>query len=148
MRFEGQRLLPAPPEVVWDTLLDPAALRECVPGCEEVWLDGADYHIRATLRLLVVRGTYQGRVRLVNPVRPHAFQLDADTAIGVVSAFIRLRGNTTTTLAYFSEARIEGGLLRFGEPMIRAIATRLLDQYFACLAARLATRSSTGPPRA
>jgi carbon monoxide dehydrogenase subunit G len=146
MRFEGHRVLPAPPEVVWAAVLDPATLRQCIPGCDEVRLAGADYHIRATLRLFLVRGTYHGRVRLVNPVRPHAFQLDADTAIGVVSAFIRLRGEAMTTLSYFSEAHIEGGLLRFGEPMVRAIANRLLDQYFACLTARLADHSARSSP--
>jgi carbon monoxide dehydrogenase subunit G len=139
MRFEGCRTLLAPPEVVWSTLLDPGVLRTCIPGCQEVRLDGAEYHVRATLAMLFVRGTYQGRVRLVNPVRPHAFQLDADTAIGVVSTFVRLTGDSTTTLHYFCEAYLEGTLLRFGESLIRTIANRLLDQYFACLAARLAT---------
>ena len=137
MRFEGRQTLPAPPAIVWDTLLDPAVLRACLPGCQEVRREGADYHVRATLALLFLRGTYQGRVRLVNPLPPHFFQLDADTAVGVVSAYIRLSGEETTTLAYVSEAHLGGTLLRVGEPVVRAIANRLLDRYFACLIARL-----------
>jgi carbon monoxide dehydrogenase subunit G len=137
MRFEGHRSLPAPPAIVWETLLDPAVLRSCLPGCQEVRREGAEYHVRASLALLFLRGTYQGRVRLVNPLPPHSFQLDADTAVGVVSAFVRLSGEATTTLAYVSEANVDGALLRVGEPIVRAIANRLLDHYFACLTARL-----------
>ncbi|MCS6802339.1 MAG: SRPBCC domain-containing protein [Chloroflexota bacterium] len=146
MRFEGRRTLPAPPLVVWETLLDPLVLRDCIPGCREVRRDGADYHVRATIRMLFLRGSYQGRIRLVNPVPPHSFQLDAETALGVLSAVIRLSGDTATTLVYHCDGHLEGVLLRFGEPLIRSLANRLLDQYFACLASSLRRRTALQEP--
>ncbi|GIW07903.1 MAG: hypothetical protein KatS3mg060_2708 [Dehalococcoidia bacterium] len=111
MRFEGCRTLLAPPEVVWSTLLDPGVLRTCIPGCQEVRLDGAEYHVRATLAMLFVRGTYQGRVRLVNPVRPHAFPTGRRYRYrGREHVSYRLTGDSTTTLHYFCEAYLEGTL--------------------------------------
>ncbi|MFN8535359.1 MAG: carbon monoxide dehydrogenase subunit G [Dehalococcoidia bacterium] len=138
MRFEGQRTVLAPPGAVWDAILDPTVLRRCIPGCQKVEREGAVYQISATVSVLLYRGAYSGRVTLVNPVRPHSFQLDADTAIGVISAFLTCSGAQTTTVGYFCEAHVEGSLLRFGEPLIRSVANRLLDQYFACLSDYLA----------
>ncbi len=34
MDFRDERLISAPPQKVWEYLLDPEILKECVPGCE------------------------------------------------------------------------------------------------------------------
>ncbi|WP_347828124.1 SRPBCC domain-containing protein, partial [uncultured Planktomarina sp.] len=36
MDFKDNRIIAAPPQKVWMHLLDPAVLKECVPGCQSL----------------------------------------------------------------------------------------------------------------
>ncbi|MEJ1969966.1 MAG: SRPBCC domain-containing protein [Rhizomicrobium sp.] len=36
MDFAGRYLIAAPPQKVWDAVLDPEVLKACIPGCEQL----------------------------------------------------------------------------------------------------------------
>jgi len=40
MEMKGEQLIPAPQQVVWDALNEPAVLKVCVPGCESIEKSG------------------------------------------------------------------------------------------------------------
>ena len=42
MEMTSSRIVPAPVEAVWQALNDPAALKECIPGCESLERTGDD----------------------------------------------------------------------------------------------------------
>ena len=36
MKLSEERLIAAPPEVVWASILDAEVLKDCIPGCQEL----------------------------------------------------------------------------------------------------------------
>ena len=55
----------APPERVWDLLMDPAAIQSCIPGCNKFEPAGDDrYDVTLTVGLAAITGTYDGTVVL------------------------------------------------------------------------------------
>ena len=44
MKVEGVYSFPGPPQKVWDLLLDPESLRQCIPGVESLTETGPDHY--------------------------------------------------------------------------------------------------------
>src|SRR5258708_37061169 len=71
MEISGTYTFNAPPERVWNLLMDPAVLSSCIPGCERFDPNGDDrYTVTLTVGLAAITGTYTGTVQLVDQV-PH-----------------------------------------------------------------------------
>lgn len=61
----------APPDRVWQLLMDTTALSSCIPGCETLDQDPETerrYLIRLAVKLAAVMGRYDGSVQLVDIV--------------------------------------------------------------------------------
>ena len=69
----GETIVPAPPEDVWDILLDPERLGHVIPGCGALEKVGSDDY-RAVIDIGVgpVRGTFKANVRLSELDRPRS----------------------------------------------------------------------------
>ena len=50
MKLEGSHDVPAPRQKVWDAFLDPATLRQAIPGCEKLDALGND-EFKATMKV-------------------------------------------------------------------------------------------------
>ena len=71
MEISGSYTFNAPPDRVWDLLMDPAVISSCIPGCERFEPDGEDrYNVTLTVGLAAITGTYNGTVVLAEKV-PH-----------------------------------------------------------------------------
>ena len=63
MDIFGSYTFDAPPDRVWDLLMDPAVLSSCIPGCDRFEPDGEDrYAVTLTVALAAITGTYNGTV--------------------------------------------------------------------------------------
>ena len=62
MKVEGTYQVPAPRERVWETLMDPAFLKQAIPGCEELVEEG-DRRYRLTIKAGVgaIKGSFTGQ---------------------------------------------------------------------------------------
>jgi carbon monoxide dehydrogenase subunit G len=65
MRLSGSRQFRAPPEALWEFLLTPERLRQCLPGCERLEATGQDV-FAATMHLGIgfLKGSYSGTIRV------------------------------------------------------------------------------------
>ncbi|WP_262500247.1 SRPBCC family protein [Phycicoccus endophyticus] len=115
MKITGSSTLAAPPEQVWQALLDPAVLARCLPGCESLHTIGEDrYAMTVTAGVASVKGTYTGEVALTDLEAPSGLTLRASGAgaPGTVEADVRVLLSPTegggTELAYDADATVGG----------------------------------------
>ena len=76
MKVEGTHELHASLGRVYETLIDPAVLQRCIPGCERLEKTGENAY-SATLRTGVgsIKGLFTGNVRLEDLKPPRHFRI-------------------------------------------------------------------------
>jgi carbon monoxide dehydrogenase subunit G len=137
MTMTGEVQLPAPRQVVWEKLNDPAVLKSCIPGCEE--LDKtSDNEFQAVAKMKVgpVSARFKGRVTLSDFDPPNSYKITGEGEGGVAGfakggATVNLQDKDGgTLLVYNVEAQIGGKLAQLGQRMINGSAKKLADEFF------------------
>ncbi len=141
MEIKGKVTVERPPEELWDLLLDPDVLRECMPGCEHVERE-TEYTYRVRMRVGVgfFKTRFQGRVQLRDVVREKGYTLElkAQGAAGRVEgrttiSLSRVDG-TQTELEYEGRAQVSGALGSLGGQIFRNAAVGFQEEFFNKLA--------------
>ena len=138
MTMTGEVQLPASREVVWEKLNDPAVLKACIPGCEELEKSG-DNQFQAVAKMKVgpVSARVKGRVTLSDFDPPTSYKISGEGEGGVAGF---AKGGATvalaekdggTLLSYNVEAQIGGKLAQLGQRLINGAAKKLADEFFA-----------------
>ena len=141
MTMNGEVHLPASREVVWEKLNDPAVLRKCIPGCEEL-ARSAENQFQAVAKMKVgpVSARFGGRVTLSDLDPPNGYRISGEGEGGVagfakVGATVALaEKDGGTLLTYTVEAQIGGKLAQLGQRLISGSAKKLADQFFVSFA--------------
>ncbi|MPY69327.1 MAG: molybdopterin-dependent oxidoreductase [Alphaproteobacteria bacterium] len=150
LKGAGDTFVPASPQAVWDTLLDPEKLAAVIPGCRKLDLV-AENQYRAEVRLGVgpVRGVFVAEVGLSDMDPPKAATLSG----GLSGPLGSSRGSGRVTLAaegdgtrvtYNYTVEIGGKVAAVGGRMIEGAARVVVGQFFS----RLAAQVSGGAPGA
>ena len=137
MIMNGEVLLPASREVVWERLNDPGVLKECIPGCEELIKSGNNqFQAVAKMKVGPVSARFKGRVTLSDFDPPNSYKISGEGEGGVAGF---AKGGATVALAdreggtlltYNVEAQIGGKLAQLGQRLINGSAKKLADQFF------------------
>jgi carbon monoxide dehydrogenase subunit G len=133
----------APPERVWNLLMDPAAISSCIPGCNKFEPDGEDrYAVTLTVGLAAITGTYDGTVVISEKTVNTSYRLvvEGQGRAGFVkgSSVIALRPVGESTAIDVTGAVHTGGpIARVGQRLIAGVAKMMMDRFFACLQAKL-----------
>lgn len=138
MRFDGEALIPAPPEVVWEGLNDPDTLARAIPGCEAMEQTGArEFTARVVMRVGPVSATFRGKVELDDLDPPHGYTLRGQGQ-GGAAGFAKGEARITlapedggTRLRYEAEADVGGKLASVGSRLIQGVARKTADDFFA-----------------
>ncbi len=136
MKIEGSYVFKAPRQRLWDVLLDPKIIAQCMPGCEELKEIGPD-KFEATMKVGIasVKGTYKGKLSIKEKQPPARYVLSGEGSGG--PGF--LQGDLTvlleekngeTLLRYSTEAKVGGMVAAVGQRMLGGIAKMLVDQFF------------------
>ncbi len=142
----------APPDRVWQLLMDTTALSSCIPGCHCLDPDLETehcYRITLAVKLAAVMGTYDGRVQLVDLVPMQSYSLLAEgkgrpgfvkgkAAIGLSSE------GSATTLTVVGEVHTGGAIARVGQRIIKSAARLMMDRFFKRLKAVAEGRAVSG----
>ena len=149
MDFSGRYNVPAPPDVVWSGLNDPAVLKACIPGCEHIEKTSAtDFVASATLKIGPVRATFKGKVSLSELDPPTRCVLSGEGQGGMAgfakgNAEVRLQPDGAgTVLTYTARATVGGKLAQIGQRLIDGAAKQIADDFFS----RFAKQVSVTPP--
>jgi uncharacterized protein len=139
VKVTGNHTLPVPRERVWEALQDPAVLARTIPGCESLEVTGPDaYAATVTAGVASVKGTYQGRVQLLDKEAPSVYRLTAEGAgaPGTIraDAMVRLEeGHEGTTVSYDAEAVVGGMIGGVGQRMLAGVARKTAGEFFAAV---------------
>jgi carbon monoxide dehydrogenase subunit G len=143
MDIAGSYPFNAPPDRVWDLLMDPAVLASCIPGCDRFEPAGDDrYTVTMTVGLAAITGTYTGTVVIVDKMPHTSYRLvvEGQGRPGFVkgSSGISLRADGATTIVDVAATVQTGGAIaRLGQRLIGGVAKMMMDRFFTCLQAKL-----------
>lgn len=137
MELSGEYELSIPRERVWDLLNDPAVLKACIPGCEELISENPDeYAATVVLKIGPIKAKFNGEVALSDKIHPESFKISGEGKGGVAgfakgSADVTLAENDGgTTLSYVVQADVGGKIAMLGSRLISSTTKKLADQFF------------------
>ena len=145
MKLSGSAVLHAPAEQIFNSMQDPRFLVRTIPGCQQLEVVGPDeYEMTINAGVASIKGTYLGKVWMVDPVPPQAYTLkaSAQSAVGTVDADARIkledRGGGQTELRYDADARIGGTVAGVGQRVLTGVARKMAGEFFAAVDRELA----------
>ena len=153
MELNGDILIGAPRERVWQALNDPQVLLASIPGGEEVrQLSPTETHVRVLIKMGPVRARFVGKI-LMSEVRPgEGCTLNFEGSGGAAgfasgrSTVVLTDEGAGTRLHYTASASVGGKLGQIGGRMIDASAKQTADQFFEAFGAQLgATPAAVAP---
>ena len=144
MKMDGEFRVATDRETVWEALNDPAVLKECLPGCQEIEKT-SDTEMTATLGIKVgpVKATFKGAVTLSDIDRPNGYTLSGQGqggAAGFASGEAKVRLESEgddTVVKYDVDAKVGGKLAQIGSRLIDSTSKKLAKQFFDKLAEHL-----------
>jgi len=148
MNFTGATLIRGTQQQVWDVLLDPEALRQCLPGCkrfEEV--SPGTYEATVTLGIAAVKGSYNGRVTIGERDEPSSYKLSVEGTGS--NGTIRGTGSITlvptpdgTSVQWAADAQIGGPIANVGQRLIGGVSKVVAGEFFKCMERQLGQSSA------
>lgn len=149
MKLEGERILPADRQTVWEALNNPEVLRQAIPGCQSLDAED-DTHLTATVGVKIgpVSAKFNGKVELQDIVVPESYTLVGSGSGGAAGsargeAKVKLQDHDEGCLmTYHVDAAVSGKLAQLGQRMIDPVARKLAEQFFDRFA-ELVTPAST-----
>jgi uncharacterized protein len=149
MTMSGEYQLPVPRETVWEKLNDPATLKACIPGCEQLdKLSDNEFQAVATVKIGPVKATFKGKVTLSDIDPPNGYKISGQGDGGVAGfakggATVKLEPKDGgTLLSYAVEAQIGGKLAQIGQRLVNGAAKKIADEFFENFAAAVAPKSA------
>ncbi|MFQ5539686.1 MAG: CoxG family protein [Candidatus Binatia bacterium] len=136
MKIEGRYPFKAPRERVWQVLLDPKILAQCMPGCEDLKEIGPDqYEATVKIGIAAVKGTYKAKVSIKEKQPPSHYVLSGQGSGGPgfmqgdVAIDLEEKGGETV-VNYNTDAKVGGLIAGVGQRMIGGISKMMVDQFF------------------
>ena len=139
MKLSGSYEFDTAPEIVWQILTDPEALRSCIPGCEKMdALGNNEYTATVTISVGPIRSKFDAKVRMVDlqPFESYKLIVEGNGPSGFVrgESQIKLTGSGSKTTVDVDSDSSSGGLLaRVGQRMVESFARSMMDRFFTCL---------------
>jgi carbon monoxide dehydrogenase subunit G len=137
MKLTDTREIKADPKVVWDAILNPEVLKECIPGCESLTGSVAEgYEAVVKQKVGPVSATFTGLVQLSDIVEGRSLKISGEGKGGVAGfakggadvSFEPFEGGTRLT--YAAEANVGGKIAQLGSRIIDSFAKKLADEFF------------------
>ena len=139
MELSGEHRFAAPRERVWQLLLDPSTLQQCLPGTEEfVEVAPEEYEARMKIGVAAIRGSYQGKVKIEDKNEPHSYRMrvEGKGPAGQISGEARIElsdDGDGTVVNWSGVANVRGTLARVGGRVMQPAAKMIVGQFFNCL---------------
>lgn len=140
MKITGRQSVNAPRQQVWDRLIDPNSIAGCLPGVETLDKIGDDeYSMAMNIGIGMVKGVYNGKVRLSNLNPPNDYQMfvEGSGRPGFVkgTGTVRLADGEdgTTDIEYEGDVEVGGPVGAVAQRMLGGVANRMVGQFFSCI---------------
>jgi uncharacterized protein len=137
MKMSDTREIKAPPAAVWEALLNPDVLKECVPGCESMTGSaGEGFEAAVVQKVGPVKARFTGVVKLSDMVVGKTVTISGEgkggaagfAKGGAVVTLAEIPGGTS--LSYDVEASVGGKIAQLGSRIIDGFAKKMADDFF------------------
>lgn len=150
MKMNGEQLIAAPRERVWNALNDPEVLKQCIPGCQALEKE-SENRLKATVAIKIgpIGAKFNGAVTLSELDPPSSYVISGEGQGGTAgfargSAKVSLADEgDATRLTYEVDAEVGGRLAQVGGPIIDATAKQLAGTFFKRLGAIVTASEET-----
>ena len=140
MDISGEYLMSVGRQEVWDSLLDAAVLRRCIPGCEELE-ELADDRYRAKVKMAIgpVKATFLSELQLTSKNPPESYRLEGEGKGGAMGfgkgyADVTLtEEDGATLLSYSTDFQVGGRLAQLGSRLVLGATRKIADDFFSAL---------------
>jgi len=136
MHLTGSYTFKASRDAVWDAMLNPDAIRNCMPGCEDFVTVGPDqYEAKMKVGVGSIKGVFQGKIQLIEAIQPSSYRMNVEGGGGPG----RVKGSGVLTLAedgagtlvsYDGDAQVAGLIASVGQRLLGVTARKLIEQFF------------------
>ena len=157
MKMSDEVVIPAPREVVWEALNDPAVLKQCIPGCESITKHSdTSMEAKVTVKLGPVKAGFKGAVTLSDLDPPNGYRISGSgtSMMGSASGGANVRLESVpegTKLFYDVDAQVGGKIAslaaRFIDPTARMLAGQFFEK-FAAIAGSMKAKAAPAPAKA
>jgi uncharacterized protein len=144
MKISGRQSVNAPRQQVWDRLIDPDSIASCLPGVEKLDKIGDDeYSMSMNVGIGMVKGTYDGKVRISNMNAPSDYQMyvEGTGRPGFIkgTGTVRLSDadDGSTDIEYEGDVEVGGPVGSVAQRMLGGVANRMVGQFFSCIEAQI-----------
>lgn len=159
MHIEGSYTFSAPPQAVWDAIMDPEVMGQALPGGEKLErASDTEYLGVMNVRVGPVQGKFQGKVLLqeVNPPESCTMTVDGRGTPGFLTGTgswqLADGGDGTTVMTYSGDVEVGGKIANVGQRLLdssaRSITRQGLESLDAQIQARLAPPAPVEPAAA
>ncbi|MDP6551187.1 MAG: carbon monoxide dehydrogenase subunit G [Arenicellales bacterium] len=149
--MEGKYRIPIERQAVWEALVDPVALKACIPGCKS-FMEKAENEYAAEIHTSIgpINSSFTVNITLSDIKPPESYRIIGQGkgagAAGFASgqATIELiEDGTETELHYTADTKVGGKLAQVGSRLIETAAQKLAGRFFSNFARHLAPDSVT-----
>ena len=139
MDMSGSYEFNAPAERVWNALLDPTVIANCLPGVESFNPVGvAEYSAVVSLGVGPIRGRYNAKIFLKDqkPHESYRLVVQGSGSSGFAngeSQVTLVEQDGKTVVHVKSEAQAGGTMARVGQRLMGNVAKGMMDRFFNCL---------------
>lgn len=144
MEITGTQLISAKRAAVWAALNDPAALQQCIQGCERFEAMGPGQWLAVVMAAVgPVKARFTGTVSLhdIEPLAGYRLRGQGQGGVagfGQLEARVRLSDEGgDTRLDYTAQAQVGGKLAQIGSRLVSGAAKKMADQFFSAFNALL-----------
>ena len=145
MKLNGNYRFNVPQERLWDALMDPGVVGQCLPGVHSFKNIGTDrYEIQIALKVGVVLDTYKGTLELADKAPPVSYRMIVNGSgprtnlTGEGSISLEPSEDGATTLTFDGDVKVTGVLARVGQRLMTTVANRGINRFFECLSSKTA----------
>ncbi len=134
MKVKGEYTFEAPPEKVWEGLMDPEVMAATMPGAERLELVGENqYQSDLNIKVGPVQGKFRGRIELkdIDPPNAYTMNVDGQGPQGFVKATARIEivaVGDQTRMTYDGDAHVGGRIASVGQRLMESSAKAIIKQ--------------------
>ncbi|WHY77119.1 carbon monoxide dehydrogenase subunit G [Neobacillus sp. WH10] len=148
MNVQGEIIVDAAQEDVWNALNDPEVLKKATPGCKAMTELAPDsYKAEIALGIAAVRGEYEAEIKILDKAAPNQYRIimKADSKMGFIegNAVVELDySQPKATIRYDGEAQVGGLIAGVGQRILSGIAKMIVKDFFKKIAKEINTKTA------
>ena len=149
LKLSGSEEIDVSAEFLWNTIIDPKILKECIPGCNKmIEVAHGEYDIVLNLKVGAVGGSFNGKVKLSdqNPPLSCNLYLSGGGTLGTGKGFAKIiideKVNGTSITSYDGEGEVGGLVAGVGQRVLTGVSKHLVKKFFTSFKIKLSKNNS------